>query len=614
MGKRKSVTAKTWLVISLIICFVSMIVSSAIQSSGGQVKVSELRLVDSTGHEVSALLYKPKTATEENKSPAIVTVEGWFNNKEMQDLFSVEYARRGYTVIAVDMHGHGDTEITKADEVYSSAVGIDAAVELVASLPYVDKEKIGITGHSSGGAACDMEIAIDNERETPIVSAVLFQASTWCDDTGVDHSADFGTRKVGIIADKYDEFFFWTTDEDGNEAVPREFITTPDAKNFVNFNNGSDGIGNVESAKYYEKDGSFRVIYQVGGTHPWVHFSKTSVECGILFFEKAFGAPHAVSASNQVWQIKQLFNVIGLAGLMMFVVAFVLTLVENTTYFGSLKTDKEVKPIVITEPKQKNWFWISMIAGALFSALSYRLMIVTIYSKANPIWPAAGPLLSGVWSVLNGLFLFAIILISNKISGNNKVNARAEGIIMSKEKLAKTILLSLLTVTLAFGILFFADYFFKTDFRLWVLTLKAFDADKVLIGLRYVPLFMFYYIMLSIVCTCYNRNTVCGKGNTVVTALFNIAGPILYWLVQYIPFFVTGALRWYKTEGDRISGIWLYPMVVFLFINPILDRIIYKKTKNPYIMPIISAIIITMMCVANTTIILGGAPVVANNY
>ena len=80
----------------------------------------------------------------------------------MQDLYSIEYARRGYTVIAVDMHGHGDTEITAADEVYSSAVGIDAAVALAASLPYVDKGKIGITGHSSGGAACDMEIAIDN--------------------------------------------------------------------------------------------------------------------------------------------------------------------------------------------------------------------------------------------------------------------------------------------------------------------------------------------------------------------------------------------------------------------------------------------------------------------
>ena len=94
MGKK--LTAKTWLVISLILCFVSMAVSSVLlQSSGGRVKVSELRLVDSTGHEVSALLYKPKSATEENKSPAIVTVEGWFNNKEMQDLYSIKNMRVG---------------------------------------------------------------------------------------------------------------------------------------------------------------------------------------------------------------------------------------------------------------------------------------------------------------------------------------------------------------------------------------------------------------------------------------------------------------------------------------------------------------------------------------
>lgn len=614
MGRQKRVTAKMWLMISLVICLLSMIVSSAIQSSGGQVKVSELRLVDSTGHEVSALLYKPESATAENKSPAIITVEGWFNNKEMQDLYSVEYSRRGYTVIAVDMHGHGDTEITKADEVYSSAVGIDAAVELAASLPYVDVNKIGITGHSSGGAACDMEIALDNERDESLVSALLLQASTWCDDAGGDHSGDFAGRNVGIIADKYDEFFFWTTDEAGNEIVPRDFLTSPDAKNFINFNNGSDGIDNVDSGKYYEKDGSFRVIYQVGGTHPWVHFSKTSVEHGIEFFEKAFGAPNAIAASSQIWQVKQLFNAFGLVGIAIFVVAFILVVVDNSTYFGILKTDSDVKTVVVTESKQKMWFWISMIAGALFSALSYRVLIVTIYSKANAIWPAHGTLLSGVWSVVNGLFLVVIMLISNKIAGKDRVNARESGIVMSKEKVVRTILLALLTVTLAFGILFFADYFFKTDFRLWVLTLKAFDADKVLIGLRYVPLFAFYYIMLSIVSTCYNRNTICGKGNTFVTALFNILGPVLYWLVQYIPFFVTGALTWYNTEGDRIGGIWLYPMMVFLFVNPIMDRIIYKKTKNPYIMPIVSAIIITMMCIANTAMSLGGAAVVANNY
>ena len=51
----------------------------------------------------------------------------------------------------------------------------DAAVALAASLPYVDKGKIGITGHSSGGAACDMEIAIDNERKIQLYQLFYFR-------------------------------------------------------------------------------------------------------------------------------------------------------------------------------------------------------------------------------------------------------------------------------------------------------------------------------------------------------------------------------------------------------------------------------------------------------
>ena len=42
-------------------------------------------------------------------------------------------------------------------------------------------------------------------------------------------------------------------------------------------------MSDVESGKYYEKDGAFRVIYQVGGTHPWVHFSKDVYKRQILW-------------------------------------------------------------------------------------------------------------------------------------------------------------------------------------------------------------------------------------------------------------------------------------------------------------------------------------------
>ncbi len=166
--------AKWMLALSLCLCLISMVFSSALQSGFGSVEVKELKLMDPSGYAVSALLYRPNSATAENKAPCIITVEGWYNNKEMQDLFSVEYARRGYVVVAVDMHGHGDTDGTPSADLYSSAVGVEAAVEMAGGLPYVDTQRIGITGHSSGGAASNMVVAIDNQRETPLISAVLF--------------------------------------------------------------------------------------------------------------------------------------------------------------------------------------------------------------------------------------------------------------------------------------------------------------------------------------------------------------------------------------------------------------------------------------------------------
>jgi len=614
-AKRKPIF---WICISLILCLVSMIFSSAIQSDFGNVQVSKLKLVDREGYKISTQLYKPVTATKEQKAPCIITVEGWYNNKEMQDLYSVEYARRGYVVIATDMHGHGDSDSTDAKDLYSAGVGVDAAVELAGSLPYVDTNKIAVTGHSSGGAACDMAMALDNERKTPLISAVFFEASTWVDDTGADHSGDFRNRSSGIIADKYDEFFFWTKDDSGKDTVPRQFLTTPDARNYVNFNRGSEGVSDVEAGKFYTNENTdgtaYRVIYQPTCTHPWVHFSGTSVGYGINFFQKVFGAPNPISESNQIWQLKTFFNFIGLVGIVIFTLAFMLRMLE-TPYFGCLKSNEIVEPVKVNNTTGKRWFWITLVLGALFSGFSYFWTIQNIYSKTTPFFVQTGPLTIGVWCVLSGLFcLILMIICKNAYFKKIGFSPADRGIKISIKNLWKTIILAVLTTGLAFLILFFANYFFTTDFRLWVLTLKAFEADKIGYALRYLPMFLWFYIINSISINCFNYNNIGGKCNISILSIFNILGAVGFVLIQYITFFTTGALKWYSTEGFRISGIWLYPAIVYLFVTPYLTRFIYKRTKNPYLCAIVSAIIITIMAVANTTTVLGGGAVVASNY
>ena len=86
--------ARTLVIISLIVCLISSLGACIFQSDFGRVEYHDMTFVTSSGHELDALLLVPETATQDNKAPAIVVSHGWYNNREMQDLNYVEYARR----------------------------------------------------------------------------------------------------------------------------------------------------------------------------------------------------------------------------------------------------------------------------------------------------------------------------------------------------------------------------------------------------------------------------------------------------------------------------------------------------------------------------------------
>lgn len=618
--KKKRVFA--WVAISLALCLISMIGVSVIQSKEGSVVLKEMNWESPSGHQLNGMLYIPANATKDHKAPAIITVEGWYNNKEMQDLYTVEFARRGYVVLALDMASHGNSESLTHDQLYDGAVGVDGATQLVASLPYVDTTKIGITGHSSGATASNMAIAIDNKRTTHLIKATFLQAGDWQDDLGNDHSDDYGNRSVGIIASKHDDFYFGTYDKDGNMLTPPiQFMQTEGAKKFLNFNQDPSTFqGTPEAGKYYEKtiggETAYRVIYRPNMVHPAVTFSSACVSYALDYFQKTLGEPTPIPASNQVWQWKTVFNVIGLIGFFLFMVSFTLAMME-TEYFRSLKADKEAEPA--TAPKGSNlvWFWGGLIACAIVSALSYLWTMKNIYSITTPFFTQTGPLSIGVWSVISGLFcLLVLVLYYFFYAKKNGFSLKKSGVLPGWRTFGKTALLSVIVVTVCFSIVFFANYFFKADFRLWVFGIKAFQSDKVLIALRYLPFFLIFYVINSISINCFNYNAIGKKKwvNITLLALFNSLGGIVLLAMQYITFYATGYQLWHMTEGDRIGPIWLYSVIFILFGAAIVSRILYKKTKNPYLAAFITAMIITMISCSNTTTILGGAQMIATAF
>ncbi|KZZ85318.1 alpha/beta hydrolase family protein [Bacillus sp. SJS] len=614
MNKKKSLRL---LAISLVLCLISAIGASLVQTSGGQVKIKDLRWETSSGHLMSGLLFVPENASKDKPAPAIVTSHGWYNTREMQDLNYVELSRRGYVVISIDMYGHGNSDAVKPEEWPVNGTGMYDAVKLLADLPYVDKEKIGITGHSNGARAANWSINEDNKQENPLVSSVLLIANDamYTDDPGeplywalkpkdAKYTNVYGSRDVGVIAAQYDEFFFRSFGKDGKPTVPRDYINTDPAQSFLNFGANPAEGEKRESSKLYKQtiDGeeATRVIYNPAQIHPWNHFSKDVVENTIEYFDYTLGTPDQINSSNQIWQWKVFFNFVGLIGFVLFIVAVTKVLLF-TSPFASLRADQEVKPQAAPAGIGKLWFWGGIAASALVSYFSYLALYNWSVENIPPFFPQFPPFYIGIWCVVTGLFTLIIMAASHFFySKKNGLDLKETGVLISFRALVKTIGLALTVAVLSYSVVFAADYFFKADFRIWVLTVKAFTPDKLLIALKYLPFFLLFYVANSIAINCFNFVKIGKKEwiNTAIMALANSIGILILVVVQYMNFWITGEV--FYNDLSHIIGIWLFPIIIILIVAAVVSRKIYKVTRNPYLAGFINAFIITVMTVTNT--------------
>ncbi|MBG6056102.1 pimeloyl-ACP methyl ester carboxylesterase [Salinibacterium sp. CAN_S4] len=597
-----------WLALSLVLVMLSAIGASLIQTSAYTVTVKDMNWETSSGQSLSALLYKPNGVSADNPAPAIVVAHGWWNNKEMQDANYVELARRGYVVVSIDMYGHGNSDYLPNADLAIGGTGMYDAVKLVADLPYVQQDKIGVSGHSNGARAANFSIGLDNEADTPLIASVLL-----VDNDGVYTDADgaftniYGARDAGIVADQYDEFFFRSYSAEGAALTPpREYIGTANAQSFLNF--GGEGTESREAGQFYDGkvdgDDAFRVIYTPAETHPWGTISKTTVASQIGFWEESFGAPNPIAEGSQVWQVKEAFTTVGLIGFGIFLLAFARALLTTRAFAGLRFEGGDA--LVARDRKGHTWFWGGLVVSAFASAITYvllsqsPLMAGIAFNVVPTIFTQGAVFFIATWAALNGLIGLVIMTVSYHLFGKkNGTDLRAIGVLPGWRKFFHGIGLGAVVVAAAFGLVFVVDYFFQTDFRLWVVAIKAFGPDKLWIGLLYLPFFLIYFLLNSVAINSFNRFTIRGKewGNTAVLALFNSLAPIILVAAQYTTFAITGELI---LGFGGIFSIWLFPVIVILAVAAVISRKLYRATNNPYIGGFIMAAVVTLMSVSNT--------------
>ncbi|MBQ3384843.1 MAG: alpha/beta hydrolase [Erysipelotrichaceae bacterium] len=598
------------LLVALILCAVSIISAGLLQTDFGRVTMTDITLETEAG-KLTAYLFKPKSATAENPAPAVLCSHGYLNNREMQDCNYIELARRGYVVISLDDFSHGNSDVPNGhqDSPIVQSNGLIAFIEYLDSLDYVDSTKIGVTGHSMGGSytIVTMTYYSDLEREAlkkgtnPTEAHKLNKINT-----GVI-VGNYPTRMAqktngetflchcNVIGAKYDEFFF------ENTAV---LLTSDNSKNLVSNILGTRVTGDLEEGKTYTSptNGYTVTLYNPAQFHATNHFSSTCVKYLLESFDRTMPAPKSIPYTNQVWFLKELCNLIGLIGFFLFVVPFI-DLMTQIPVFAAVK--EEVKYY----EKPAKYVSSNIKAGLINCLLIVPLMLIGYVALKNPIWPQDTTGGIGLWST--GCSLVTLLILKKGFGKPIKGNEKEFGSYITLPKLLVTILLSVIVTVATYCLLFAADLINQTDYRFWSFDIRSFPLKKIWVAIRYIPLYVGYYIVQSI---AVKRSTFRKQSELMqilTCGLFNMLAPALMLIITYAPTPLLQATTWValfsKVGIAMVASVFalipilLLPIVPIMFITAAIAVRSYRLTGNLYIAAIVNTLLIVMITVANTS-------------
>ena len=544
------------------------------QTAGG-IRIEDVRFKGAKGNTMSALLYIPPNATVQTPAPGILAVHGYINSRETQDGFAIEFARRGYVVLALDQTGHGYSD----PPAFAGGFGGPDGLAHLRSLDIVDKTNIGLEGHSMGGwTVLAAATAMPNDYKSMVLEG---------SSTGKPFAAD-GTpdwpRNVALVFAQYEEFsnLMW--------GVERARDVTQSPKLWAMF--GTQGP--VEPGKAYGDiaQGTARVLFTPAITHPDEHISHQAIGYSLDWFAKTLQGGTPRPFDDQIWFRKEIGTLIALIGFIALLLGVFDALLE-APMFWHLRLPPIVAGTVPAPAAASGRRWTTaFLLSAFIPALTYypALALGGTFVKPSAFLPQGITNQIMVWAIINALITLALMPFAPK-------RASRAGIIVP------SILIALATVIVGYAALWLADLAFKIDFRFWIVALKLMSAKQFLIFLIYLlPFTAFYVIALHVL----HRNfstTAAGRGGLYFTNILALTlGLIVLLILQYGTLWLTGKL--FNPLPDPgfvpLSTIVAIQFVPVLGIVAIIATFTWRRTGSSLPGALISGLFVTWYIVAGT--------------
>ena len=592
----------------LAVVLISSALSSQIQSAWGKVRVTSIQLPTQNGQWVVADLFRPLTATGKNPAPAVVVVPGFQRSKETQANISLELARRGIVVIAIDPYAQGFSSASLSTRsATEEGYGMFAVVDYLTdtdNLNYIDKSRIGVTGHSAGGNAAIQAAShfglegLQKSKPSKVQSAYISGYILSLKKKVLQEVQS----NLGISYGLYDEGAF------RNENKNADLRKAPEAIRFVQSGqrDGDTPVTEVELDHEYGESSlrNLRVVHNEPVLHPFQPYSTIATTHQLEFFKKVFGLQDALSGKDQIWIWKELTSLCAFVASMVALVPLTRVLLTEIPFFHPLlHTVPEAQP----RPRGKaRWiFWVLFLTGALFACFSYipltelsqKLFVEATGRQQTWFFPQR--MNNGVmlWALANGFVGFSLFFLGLKLQGK-PIGREALGLDIQRGEIFRALLLALVVFFSFFGLLFVIYTLFHVDYRFLFLGVRLFQPPLLLLMLVYAPFFFVFFASNSIRANLSLRFSDTPQWRSLLLAgIGNSLGLLLILLVQYATFAMTGTVRW--TEG------WLYVNLLFaivptMFILPYFHRYFYLMTGRTLVGPLITCLIFIMILLSNT--------------
>lgn len=564
---------------SLAIAGVFLIMAGAVlayltQTSGG-IQIRDVRFAGAKGNTMSALLYIPPNATPKTPAPGILAVHGYINSRETQDGFAIEFARRGYVVLALDQTGHGYSD----PPAFANGFGGPDGLAHLRSLDIVDKNNIGLEGHSMGGwTVLAAAAAMPNDYKSMVLEG---------SSTGKPFAAE-GTaswpRNIALVFAQYEEFseLMW--------GVERARDVTQSPKLWALF--GTQGA--VEPGKVYGDiaQGTARVLYTPDMTHPAEHISRQAIGYSLDWFAKTLQGGTPRPSDDQIWLRKEIGTLIALIGFVVLLLGVFDGLLEAPV-FSRLRLPEIADGTAPAPVGASGTRWpAAFVLTAFVPALTYypAFALGGTFVTPSAYLPQGITNQIMVWAVINALIALALMPFAPK-------RASRTGII------GPSILIALATVIVGYAALWLADLAFKVDFRFWIVALKLMSGKQFLIFLIYLlPFTAFFVIALHLL----HRNFSTMGAGRVALYLTNILALTLGFIVllglQYGTLWLSGKL--FNPLPDPgfvpLSTIVAIQFVPLLAIAAIIATFTWRRTGTSLPGALICGLFVTWYVVAGT--------------